>query len=437
MPYMSGKYVKIYGFAGSKGSGKDTLARAVASHTNKFLIYHFADRLKDICHEMFSIPRNNFDDVDLKESPLAGGDLALDDHIYKISRCTGLNIKPHGLIAKTHRELLQFVGTDYVRSEHDNYWVDYLIQKIESLPSHKKKVIIADVRFQNEVDAVRSIGGTVFRITRENWATSGTHGSELGNYDQDYTFYFRQGDLSIFDALVPRLAHGREKFFNLFDYTVMKPVIDRLNNGELTIYEASELVGYKHHGLSVPKNIFKICANYFGCQVIKKRPISGRIKHKIIDGSELKTCGVCKVDLKLVNFNNHKRAWDGLFSICKGCKAKSWKVERKQDFISVVRDTVKQARYRKKEFSLTIEDVTAIYHKQNGLCYYTNKPMDFIYGSNDKLSLDRVDSSKGYTLGNVVLCRKYVNIAKSNHTIEDFYNLACDVKSGIESGKLL
>lgn len=51
-------------------------------------------------------------------------------------------------------------------------------------------------------------------------------------------------------------------------------------------------------------------------------------------------------------------------------------------------------------------------------CYYTDKLL-----SEEEKSIDRIDSSIGYTVANSVLCDKTLNVAKGNLTKEQIYAL--------------
>ena len=58
---------------------------------------------------------------------------------------------------------------------------------------------------------------------------------------------------------------------------------------------------------------------------------------------------------------------------------------------------------------------------QNNTCFYSG--VTFENNFNDKLTyptLDRVDSSKGYVKGNVVLCTWITNTMKSDLTLKQF-----------------
>lgn len=68
---------------------------------------------------------------------------------------------------------------------------------------------------------------------------------------------------------------------------------------------------------------------------------------------------------------------------------------------------------------VTSKHILLLYGKQQGKCYYTGIDMkigDFLR----KPSIDRVNSLKGYTTANVVLCCHSINLAKNNSSEKEF-----------------
>ena len=83
-----------------------------------------------------------------------------------------------------------------------------------------------------------------------------------------------------------------------------------------------------------------------------------------------------------------------------------------------------RARNNKWDFNLTKDFLLGLWRQQQGRCYYTN--IELTYDGNrlsSALSIDRVDSSFGYTEGNIVLCCRRVNEMKSNSTVEELVEL--------------
>ena len=80
-----------------------------------------------------------------------------------------------------------------------------------------------------------------------------------------------------------------------------------------------------------------------------------------------------------------------------------------------------------REFSISKDQMLQKWEEQNGLCYYTGRPMKFDIGTDDAVSIDRVDSSKGYTNDNTVLCQYRINVMKNNIQIDELVSIAKDI----------
>lgn len=114
-------------------------------------VYSFADYLKDICMNLF----------DFRYEQVYGTD---DDK----NTLVNINWKSMPYSKKkgkmTSREFMQHFGTNIVRKFKDDAWVVNTIRRIVSEDSEVS--IIADVRFPNEVNAIKNAGGVVVRLTR-------------------------------------------------------------------------------------------------------------------------------------------------------------------------------------------------------------------------------------------------------------------------------
>jgi hypothetical protein len=94
-----------------------------------------------------------------------------------------------------------------------------------------------------------------------------------------------------------------------------------------------------------------------------------------------------------------------------------------------------RARKNDLPFDLTTEDIQDLWAKQNGCCYWFNIHLNPYAGPRHPLlpSLDRVDSHRGYTYGNVVLSCWAANRCKNDcdpDTWEEFLQfLAASLKS--------
>lgn len=112
---------------------------------------------------------------------------------------------------------------------------------------------------------------------------------------------------------------------------------------------------------------------------------------------------------------------------------------------------IKSGKDRKLEFTITIEDIEKLYEKQNKRCALSNREIYFdITIKNNPLknkkryygnaSIDRIDSTKGYTIDNIQIVHKDVNFAKQSLSQQDFIYLCREItnhtKAFIENGRV-
>lgn len=81
-------------------------------------------------------------------------------------------------------------------------------------------------------------------------------------------------------------------------------------------------------------------------------------------------------------------------------------------------------------FSLTLQDIHAMWREQDGRCYWFGVQLDQNVPSRDPFlpSLDRRDNHRGYTRDNVVLACWAANMAKQNTSIERWGELLADMR---------
>jgi hypothetical protein len=162
----TGEIVTLVGIAGKAGAGKDTLANALDEYA-KFSVASFAFPLKAGLAMMFDFGIDRWDDRDWKEAPLEG-----------------LGISP--------RRLAQTLGTEWGRMLDPGLWVRAMERQIESYSD--TRVVIPDVRFENEAAFVRE-HGTLVHVQRSAATLDGeaaAHASEAGVAHAD-------GDLFVYN----------------------------------------------------------------------------------------------------------------------------------------------------------------------------------------------------------------------------------------------
>jgi len=425
----------IYGICGYKGSGKDTLAKMVVKFNGNFTVLHFADDLKKFASEIFGIEEKYFHDVSLKEVSISP--VVMDDFIHSMKSVTGLDILPRGKTANTPREVLQYFGTEYVRSVEDNYWVDRVVSKVKRIGS---KVLIPDVRFPNEVEAVRKCGGLVLRTIRlSQKVSSDAHASEAhaSSIVPDIEIASVEGNLTIPRGFAYNVAMGKSKILHQFDYRLFSKCRDLYLSGH-TFSEVGRLVGIKGIDKKGARGIVRKCFEYYGVR-IRGNGMGARKLHRFIEGHECKQCSHCSGWKNLEEFNYSSRTWDDLFSICRKCQSEYNKrrhLSSKDSIETVFKNSKKNSTYRKIDFTISLDRVKDLWEKSGGKCAYTGESLTFSKGDLMRATLDRLDSSLGYIDGNVVWCSYAANVMKGPNSVDVFRKLADLISRHMEKGSL-
>lgn len=144
--------------SGEAQHGKDTSAEIIRSELEILgedsIVIHYADLLKFICRTYF-----------------------------------GWN----GEKDEAGRTLLQYVGTDVVRKQEPDYWVNFVLDIVRLFPNEWNTIIIPDCRFPNEIEALKKAGYPVthVRVFRPNFDNGLTeeqrnHPSETALKDYAY-----------------------------------------------------------------------------------------------------------------------------------------------------------------------------------------------------------------------------------------------------------
>lgn len=155
--------MQILAISGRAQNGKDTVAgllsEGLTAYGNRVLVTHFADLLKYMCITFFDWDGNKD----------ANG-----------------------------RHILQYVGTDVIRKQAPDFWVDFISSVLTYFNEHWDYVLIPDTRFPNEISKLASDGFDVMhiRVVRPNFKSPLTeeqqkHTSEtaLENVKPDFYIY--------------------------------------------------------------------------------------------------------------------------------------------------------------------------------------------------------------------------------------------------------
>lgn len=159
----------IIGFLGTKGSGKDTSADYLVDWYN-YEKYSYANPMKEALKSLFLFT----------EDQLYGNTKEIKDERWNT----------------TPRKVMQYFGTELMRNQMGEMLgigKEFHIRRFELWyqQNREKDVVLADVRFQNEVDCIHRLGGIVIKLSRENGNVD-EHSSEkdvLGINDYDYVIF--------------------------------------------------------------------------------------------------------------------------------------------------------------------------------------------------------------------------------------------------------
>jgi hypothetical protein len=150
-------------YAPAMQSGKSTVASALAGHN--YQTVKFAMPLKTMLADLLAIRGadqriiDRMIDGDLKEAPTKWLD------------------------GKTPRHAMQTLGTEWGRNcMGEDFWVNTAMSCVDSLLDRGHNVVMDDVRFWNEAQAIKDRGGLLVHIARPGAKVIASHASEGGLY---------------------------------------------------------------------------------------------------------------------------------------------------------------------------------------------------------------------------------------------------------------
>ena len=166
---------KIIGFCGRCRSGKTELAKICEKKGYEKL--YFALPLKQLCAEILNITINELNEKKNNNTKI---NLTIEKDI-----CNTLSIKTNIPLKVTEelcygkhidniRNMLQFIGTDYIR----RYNKDWHVMKIKEMIDSNKNYVFDDVRFPNEKKMIESLGGDCWFLIRTSIENVSNHESE-------------------------------------------------------------------------------------------------------------------------------------------------------------------------------------------------------------------------------------------------------------------
>jgi len=144
----------LIGITGRAGAGKNVVGTILNEH-HQFTVSAFATPIKLVVAFMLGVDVSQWEDREWKEATLP-------------------------VWNRSPRELAQTLGTEWGRRQvHENIWIDLALHVIAA----DKRACITDIRFRNEADIIRAMGGHIVHVHRaDSTATTphDSHSSEQG-----------------------------------------------------------------------------------------------------------------------------------------------------------------------------------------------------------------------------------------------------------------
>lgn len=156
----------LLGFTGFGGSGKDSAADMLIERIGGWTKMGFADALRQMALAINPRIRTG-----LKHYAEADGTTPYADLVRAVGYKRAKQFPDV-------REFLQRLGTEAIRDViGPDIWVEILAERIEAA-LHSVNIVITDVRFPNEAQRIRDLGGYLVRVVRPGVGPVNAHASE-------------------------------------------------------------------------------------------------------------------------------------------------------------------------------------------------------------------------------------------------------------------
>lgn len=207
--------MKVIGFTGPAGAGKDTAARMLAEHLEshglRVRVQAWADKLKVMAARSLGYPATASDQdcIDFCDNLKVDG-------VIRVSRPSEDNKRIWEI---SGREYLEFMGTEGGREVlGQDVWINAALPSPNIAPLWRAQhgfpnvVIDTTTRFPNEVARIREWGGKIIRIERGEYRAPETgHASRAGiPADECDAVILNEGSLAELESAVIAVFHNLE-----------------------------------------------------------------------------------------------------------------------------------------------------------------------------------------------------------------------------------
>ena len=181
---------KIVGLAGQLTAGKDTAAQALVSEGYKRVA--FADKIKELAMEANPLVTTNVQTVNI------GTGAGKMKHVVNGNGGWDQSKDYYPLV----REFLVNLGEGARKVFGEDFWIDQALDDVRGEP------VVSDVRYENEMLAIRDRGGIIIRIDRDNRRPLGDHETELMSDDRFDGIVVNDGTVGDLQRKVVEMVEG-------------------------------------------------------------------------------------------------------------------------------------------------------------------------------------------------------------------------------------
>ena len=162
-------------FGGRMHSGKSIISNHLLN--NGFIKFSFADYLKSIIIKLYNMSYNDLYSVEGKLEKLSIPLEWNQDIANKMFKMIGINYNfpIENKQFSSRRDCLQYIGSDILRNFNDNFHIEKTLEQLDL----SKNYVCDDVRFLNELTAIKELGAISFFIIRPNNFIISNHLSEV------------------------------------------------------------------------------------------------------------------------------------------------------------------------------------------------------------------------------------------------------------------
>lgn len=131
-----------------------------------------------------------------------------------------------------------------------------------------------------------------------------------------------------------------------------------------------------------------------------------------------KQCSICGVTKQLSSFGKKTN----VCNVCRRRRSKESQSESVRSFLNMKLQKAKSRGDTSHEVDIGVDYLMELWRLQNGICALSGMPMAFDQDLPDRsVSIDRIDCSKGYIVGNLRLVCTSTNIMRKDMLDSEFY----------------